>query len=245
MKTIYKTKGAAKEYCELAVDIYNNCPHKCEYCYAKAKEERKNKDFCFGGARENIIEETENYLKSNKDIYGKTIFLGFSSDPIPKDEDVTKTLEMVKLLKKYNCNIMFCTKGYLANDTIKEIIKLSDSVGITISCNDEMAIKYEKYAALPSERIKLLKYAKENGCETWISFEPILDDKYIISLLESNLMDYVDIVKIGKLNHMELSNLTKNDNDFIDWKEFGLKAIEICERKGQKYIIKDALKKLL
>ena len=41
MKTIYKTIGAAKEYCELAVDIYENCPYNCDYCYVKNKYERK------------------------------------------------------------------------------------------------------------------------------------------------------------------------------------------------------------
>ena len=43
MKTIYETKGAAKEYCDLAVDIYEYCPHKCKYCYEKAKVERKKR----------------------------------------------------------------------------------------------------------------------------------------------------------------------------------------------------------
>ena len=41
MKTIYETIGVAKEYCEYAVDIYTGCPHLCEYCYAKAKADKK------------------------------------------------------------------------------------------------------------------------------------------------------------------------------------------------------------
>ena len=34
MKTIYKPKGAAKEYGDLAKKIYTGCPHRCYYCYS-------------------------------------------------------------------------------------------------------------------------------------------------------------------------------------------------------------------
>ena len=245
MKTIYETKGAAKEYCELAVDIYKNCPHRCKYCYEKAKVERKGNEFSFKGVRENIIEETRKYLEEHKEIYGKMIFLGFSADPLPTNEDISKTLEMIKLLKEFNCKIMFCTKGSLSNEIIKECIKLSDSVGITLTCGDEMAKIYEPYASLPSERIKILEYAKKYGKETWISFEPVLEPEYILNLLNSNLMDIVDIVKLGKLNHMNLSDLTENVEDIIDWKDYGTKAIEICKKRNINYKVKYALEKEL
>ena len=34
MKPIYKPKGAAKEYGDLALNIYTGCPHRCFYCFA-------------------------------------------------------------------------------------------------------------------------------------------------------------------------------------------------------------------
>ena len=58
-------------------------------------------------------------------------------------------------------------------------------------------------------------------------------------------MKFVSKVKLGKLNHMNLSDLTGNENDIIDWTEYGKKAIEICERKNIKYIVKYALKLFL
>lgn len=243
MKTIYKTIGAAKEYCELAVDIYENCPHECEYCYAKAKVERKNKDFSFGGVRENIVEETKKYLETHKDICGKMIFLGFSSDPFPVGNDIITTIKMIELLKEFNCKIMLCTKSGLFSEDIKRAISMVDSVGITLTCGDKMASKFESKSAKPSERIELLKYAHSVGCETWISFEPVLEPDYILNLLESDFMDYVTTVKLGKLNHMEIKDLTKNESDYIDWKEYGKKAIEICERRNINYMVKYALKK--
>lgn len=245
MKTIYETKGAAKEYCELAVDIYKNCPHECNYCYAKAKEERKNRKFNFEGVRDNIIEETRLYLENHKEIHNKMIFLGFSSDPFPVNYDCSATIDMINLLKEFGCKIMLCTKSGLLNSNIKKAISMVDSVGITLTCGDEMASIYESKSSKPSERIELLKYAYNSGCETWISFEPVLEPNYILNLLESDFMDYIDIVKLGKLNHMELKDLTKNEHDFIDWKNYGEKAIEICKRRNINYKVKYALEKYL
>lgn len=243
MKTIYATKGAAKEYCELAVDIYKNCPHNCSYCYVKSKVERKNNEFIFNGVRENIIEETKKFLENHKEIHGKMIFLGFSSDPFPTSHNISKTIEMIKLLKSYNCKIMFCTKSGLSNNDIYKAINLSDSVGITLTCGEAMAKIYEPNAATPNERLELLKYAKECGCETWVSFEPVLEPNYILEVLNSNNMNFIDTVKLGKLNHMELSDLTGNKNDIINWTDYVKEAINICEKKNINYIVKNALAK--
>ena len=243
MKTIYKTMGAAKEYCELAVDIYKNCPHECEYCYAKAKVERKNNKFTFGGARANIINETRKFLESHNEIHGEMVFLGFSSDPFPVGHDTSTTIEMIELLKEYNCKIMLCTKSGLFSENIKAAIPMVDSVGITLTCGDEMASKYESKSAKPSERIDLLIYAHECVCETWISFEPVLEPNYILNLLESDFMNYVTTVKLGKLNHMDLKDLTSNENDIINWKAYGEKAVEICKKRNINYVIKSALLK--
>ena len=240
MKTIYSTRGAAKEYCEYAVDIYTGCVHKCEYCYAKKSAERKHKDFLNVSVRDNIIEETRKFLEENTEYKGKTIFLGFSSDPFPTGLDTSKTVEMVKLLKEFGCNVMFCTKGTINQEVIKLLDK-NDSVGITITCGDEMAKIYESGSLAPSKRIEQLKQIHEKGIETWISIEPVLEPEYIYNLLESDDMKYITRVKLGKLNHMEISDLTKNSKDFIDWAKYGKKVVEICERRNIEYIVKSAL----
>lgn len=241
MKTIYETKGAAKEYCELAVDIYENCPHKCSYCYAKAKVERKNKEFVFEGARANLLENLENELKANPNGVGDMIFLGFSSDPFPYDNDCSATLDVIKLLKSYGRKIMLCTKGGLTSDVVRNAIRLVDSVGITLSCSDDMAKTYEPYAATPEKRLELLNFAHECGCETWISFEPVLETNYIVDLIKSGRIAYVDVVKLGKLNHMDLSDLTGNPDDIIDWHNYYNEVVSACESVGMKYMVKKAL----
>ena len=244
MKTIYETIGAAKEYCDYAVDIYEFCPHKCSYCYVKDKAEKHGKEFSFGGVRANVLSETRSYLTKHKELNGKMIFLGFSSDAFPVGEDITATIEMIKLLKEFGCKVMVCTKGKLT-DSVREALALVDSVGITITCGEEMAAKYEMNAAKVSERMELLKYAKELGKETWISFEPVLEENFIYDILTSDFMKYVDVAKFGKLNHMELSDLTGNASDTIDWRVYAKNVTDICEKNGIKYIVKFALKKFM
>ena len=56
-------------------------------------------------------------------------------------------------------------------------------------------------------------------------------------------MNYVTTVKLGKLNHMDLKDLTSNENDIINWKAYGEKAVEICKKRNINYVIKSALLK--
>lgn len=244
MKTIYETIGAAKEYCEYAVDVYTGCPHLCEYCYAKAKATKNNENFIDIKVRDRLLSETENFLMTHSEYKGRTVFLGFSSDPFPVEYDHTETINMIRLLKKYGCHIMFCTKGKI-DDEVLDILDSKDSVGITITCGDEMASKYESKSLRPSERIAQLKKFYDKGIETWISIEPVLETEFIYKLLESDNMNFLTRVKLGKLNHMDLADLTGNENDIIDWTEYVTKVIEICKRRNIEYIVKYALTKFL
>lgn len=244
MNTIYETKGAAKEYCEYAVDVFTGCPHLCEYCYAKAKADKTNTNFVDIKVHDGVLSATEEFLMTHSEYRGRTIFLGFSSDPFPMGYDHIATIDMIKLLKRYGCHIMFCTKGKI-DEEVLGILDSKDSVGITITCGDEMASKYESKSLRPSERIAQLKKFYDKGIETWISIEPVLEPNYIYSLLESENMNFITRVKLGKLNHMDLADLTGNANDVIDWTEYGTKAIEICKRRNIEYIVKYALTKFL
>lgn len=244
MKTIYKTTGAAKEYCDYAVDIYTGCSHKCKYCYAAAKAEKNNEIFTDVSVRSNIVAETKRYLDNHKDMVGKTVFLGFSSDAFVTGIDHKATIDMIKMLKAYGCNVMFCTKGKIDAEVV-DLLDNRDSVGITITCGDDMAAIYESDSIRPSERIVGLKAFYDKGIETWVSIEPVLDAEYIYNLLMSDNMKFISKVKLGKLNHMNISDLTGNESDNIDWSEYATKVKNICEERNITYILKNALAEYL
>ena len=56
MKPIYEPKGKAKEYGDLAINIYTGCPHRCYYCFAPNVLRRDREIFhtCVE-PRENIV----------------------------------------------------------------------------------------------------------------------------------------------------------------------------------------------
>jgi len=45
MNIIYEPKGRAREYAELAANLYSGCAHGCEYCYAPGALRVNRTDF--------------------------------------------------------------------------------------------------------------------------------------------------------------------------------------------------------
>lgn len=81
-------------------------------------------------------------------------------------------------------------------------------------------------------RVDALAEAHSRGINTWVSFEPVTNERaFFIDLHLVSLI--VDKVKIGKLNYHP-SN--------IDWKQFGEKAENLCKKLGIEYYIKDSLR---
>ena len=89
-----------------------------------------------------------------------------------------------------------------------------------------------EYLMDKSCNILTLAEAHSKGIKTWVSFEPVTNERqFFIELHLVSLM--VDMVKIGKLNYHPSS---------IDWKSFGEKAEALCKSLGIDYYIKDGLR---
>ncbi len=81
---IYEPKGTAKEYGELALNLYTGCSHGCVYCYAPnalcMKRDKFNNEV---KPKKDIIERLEKQLISldKKDAERKHVFMSFTCDP--------------------------------------------------------------------------------------------------------------------------------------------------------------------
>lgn len=81
-KPIYEPRGRAREYGELAVNIYTGCNHGCSYCYAPAVLHRGREEFAEVRPRPGIVEEVRRQLEREQ-ISGKTnAFAGSMGAPI-------------------------------------------------------------------------------------------------------------------------------------------------------------------
>lgn len=223
MKPIYNPKGAAKEYCEWALNIYTGCPHRCFYCYCPQVLRRDKEDFFTRiEPRKNIVEETRKQLERDG-IAGKLIQLCFIGDPYPTGYDTTSTREIIKLLKEHGNHVQILTKGDGSRDF--DLLDENDWYGVTIDGKFPIDMYFEKMDAL--------KEAHRKGIKTWVSFEPVLDAENVLNAIEFFFTDY-DKAKIGKLNYYPSD---------IDWKSFGERAEALCKDLGVDYYIKDSLRK--
>jgi len=239
MKPIYEPKGAAKEYGDYALNIYNGCPHRCEYCYVPGVLRKDKEEFhsCVE-PRKNIVEETRKQIE-REGITGKTIFLCFTCDPYPRHCDTTVTREVISLLKDTGNHVIILTKNGLACRRDFDLLDDGDWFGITYAgYNDNLAKipASEPGATSVLHRLQALKVAHDLGIKTWVSCEPVLAPKKVIELIED--ARYVDMWKVGKLNHRSSD---------IDWTDFGIRVERSLQWAskyyGCKYMIKDALRK--
>lgn len=235
MKPIYVPKGKAKEYGDYAINIYTGCPHECYYCFAPNVLHKVKDDFhkCVE-PRKDIVEEVRKQIE-REGITGKLIHLCFTCDPYPKGYDSTPTREIIKILKDSGNNVQILTKNGADAQRDFDLLDSGDWFGVTYAGYGldefQQIPQSEPNASTPLERLQALYIAYKKGIRTWISCEPVLDDRDVIQLII--LADYINLWKIGKLNY--------HPSD-IDWCAFGREAEAALKSKGRKYYIKESLR---
>lgn len=236
MKPIYEPKGKAKEYGDLAINIYTGCPHRCFYCFApNVLHTQKEKFHSCVEPRKNIVEEVKKQI-TREGIKGKLIHLCFTCDPYPLGYDSTPTREIIKIIKESGNNVQILTKN--GRDAIRDfdLLDANDWFGVTYAGYKEIiefarVPKSEPNASAPLERLQALEIAHKKGIKTWISCEPVIESDDVLNLIW--LADYIDLWKIGKMNYHP-SN--------INWGEFGREAEAALKRYKRNYYIKDSLR---
>ncbi len=232
---IYEPAGRAKEYGDLALNIYTGCPHECFYCFAPNVLHKNREEFHHNvQPRPGIVEEVRKQLDKEQ-ITGKLIHLCFTCDPYPMGVDTTATREIIKLLKAAGNHVQILTKGGWDATRDFDLLDKYDMFGVTYcgyGRTEFVKNPHEPNASMPMVRLLMIREARKERIGTWISFEPILNADDALGVLENDV-EKTTAVKIGKLNYH------KSD---IDWNEFGHRAEEICKRRGLNYYIKDSLR---
>lgn len=231
MKPIYEPKGKAKEYGDLAINIYTGCPHRCFYCFAPNVLHKQKEQFhsCIE-PRKDIVAEVKKQLEKEQ-IKGKLIHLCFACDPYPVGYDTTPTREIIKAIKESGNNVQILTKNGIDAMRDFDLLDSNDWFGVTIECYDDK-VKELPNGLKPTRRCYSLYKAKQKGINTWISFEPVVDEIDVLECIEAS-PKFADKVKIGKLNYHQSD---------INWKEFGEKAEALCKKLGIEYYIKESLR---
>ncbi len=230
MTLIYKPKGRAFEYSPLACNLFVGCRYGCTYCYNRSMYNRfyrkkLGREFNEPTIKSNVLEQLSKEAPKYK---GQEIFMSFSTDPFQGisefDEITFRAIEIV--CKESNLRILTKSDMNAIVHYRNRFKRYYDKItyGITLDRKDMF-------------RIDALDRLKKAGIKTWVSLEPVLDPDISIAIIERSHF-FVDEFRVGKWNHDKRA-------DSINWHKFVNEAIELLEKYGKKYMIKEDLKKYI
>jgi len=251
---IYETSGRAREYFELAANLYSGCEHACRYCYGAAVTRKDPTEF-FGRAvprkggegplEATLVELERDAFRLARNNETRHILLSFVTDPYqPAEAKFELTRRAIKILHKNGLAVAILTKGGWLATRDFDILTRADLFGTTLTFFDpKRSREWEPGAALPSMRIKSLEDAKARGIQTWVSLEPVIDPAESLALIEATAK-FVDVFKVGTLNYQgKLPRELQAQVYRIDWKNFARNVVILLDRLGANYYIKCDLAK--
>lgn len=246
LQIVYQPKGRAREYAELAANLYMTCIHGCKYCYSP-KTMHKNPDDFFKPAKpkEKIIQKITSdarQLKAKDDQ--REILLSFTSDIYqPQTGNIHPiqhtTRAALTALLEAGLNITVLTKGgsrSMADIDLFEQYRGQARYGVTLTYAwDSESKTYEPLAAPTSERIATLKEFHVRGIRTWVSIEPAWSIEDTMSIIHRT-HKYTDMFAIGKLNYHP-------HEKEVDWYRYTKFTVEKLQSVGVPFYIKKDLRK--
>jgi len=176
----------------LSGDSFSICEYDCSACFIKALEEtilknkakkglqpisRKNLQRTLGKAFRSERETKDPVIKALR--FGLPVIIGRKCEPFCKSEAEHKaTLEMLKLLKRYDAPTVVETKG-LPPEEVEPYFRVMSEMGcgvnITITPGDDELAKKLGEPTTYSERWSLAHMLREIGLWVGITGEPIIN----------------------------------------------------------------------
>jgi DNA repair photolyase len=246
MRVIYEPRGRAREYSDLACNLFTGCSHACKYCYAPAIRRQTLDQWATDPkAREGVLDKLRrDCAEMSKDpaLNGREILFSFMSDPFQSDVSSALTHEALKVVAEHGQKAQILTKGGMRARPCFDLMKEHGfKFGSTIVFfDDALRQKWEPGAAQISQRMAAVSEAHQRGIYTWVSIEPVIDPQQAYYVIQA-LSGEVNLWKIGKINH------NKAVEDSVDWAEFLARVTALLDAKkadlpvglGDYYIKKD------
>lgn len=238
---IYAPRGQAGEYAPLSTNPYRGCGHGCAYCYVPKVIKIDRPLFDAGAVeRPDFLEKLKKDARKYKAL-GVTgqVMLSFTTDPFPPQHHLL-TRRVLETLAEYGLGFCTLTKGGKRALRDLDLFRPErDAFASTLTSLDEaFSLKWERGAALPSDRIDTLQRFHAAGIFTWVSLEPTLSVEASLSIVDRT-KDFVDLYKVGRANYVP--TLT----DTLDWKSYTLRMVEKLQTYGKAHYIKKDLQKYL
>ena len=225
MKVIYNRQGDP----DLGLNLYAGCSHDCWYCYNKRPDRNLNLPYNEPSKKANnpldIECDLQKLLRAH-DI--RPVFLSAVGDPYDMGrEDNSYTRTVLQMFRAYEYPFHILTKGGTKAIEDFDLYGPQDKFGVTLTFdNDADSRRWEPGAALPLDRIAVLKEAHSRGIHTWVSIEPVMYPDQSLNLIEKTY-EFVDLFCVGKLNHYPAHECA------IDWPVFRSDVETLLQKCGK------------
>lgn len=238
MNAIYEPKGAAREYAELACNLYAGCSHGCLYCYApgclwKTRETFRTDIRARSGILDALARDADKMAAAGNK---RRVLFCFTSDPyqpFPPGVDVTR--EALQIMADRGLNFEVCTKGGLRAERDFDLLRQGGRLGVSLVWTaNPQAAEWEPNAATPGNRGCSLLRAHHAGLLTWVSVEPVIDPSAALDVIRWST-EWVDEFRVGKINHNRELEAT------VDWQAFVDEAYPLLVSTGKRFMFKESL----
>ena len=239
MPIIYEPTGKAKEYADLACNLYNGCTHGCTYCYAKRY--KQDEYYAASDPKKDVIEKLRKHAPRLPSDKTPEILLSFQGDVYQHSEtELRLTRQALEIFVANDLPFTVLTKGGNRAERDFDLLQQSGKARFGTSLvwtDDAKRQKFEPDAAPVRERVGMICKAAGRNIPTWVSLEPVIDPEEALSVIIA-LHHVVDFWKIGKINH------NKELEKAHDWVKFREDVTELLERVEAKYYIKKSFSEL-
>ena len=242
MRIIYEPTGRALEYGLLALNPWGRsfCSHACTYCYCPemfrmSREQWEKESF---HSRKNLIKQLRQDCQELRGT-DKRVTCCFAGDLYSSEAVATGlSRKILETFREFDVPFQVLTKGGTRAVSDFDLYGPNDAFATTLTyIRDLDSLRVEPGAATPADRWTAIAAAHDRGIQTWVSLEPVLSPVQSLDSIRGT-HDIVNLYKIGKWNHDVRANA-------IDWRAFGVAAIELCEKFGKAYYVKADLAKYL
>lgn len=249
-KLIYRPSGRADEYARFALNLYRGCGGDgkggCLYCFGP-QVLRMSRDEFHGSPRTRsagfltqLIKETE--LCREAGLRGR-VLLCFTCDPyqaLNKIHGLAR--KAIVLLHAAGLNVQVLTKAGRASMADLDLFTPDDAYAATLTFSDsepgrKMSRLWEPHMDGPGGRLAALRAFHAAGVLTWASLEPIVSTEQTLAVVEQSYA-FVDVFKASKLNYHAHAKT-------IDWTDCAERVVDMLDKTGRPYYIKDDLAKFL
>ncbi|WP_136806787.1 hypothetical protein [Desulfosediminicola flagellatus] len=193
-----------REWAVANVDCCTGCTHDCRYCYARYDAVVKKGQLSSEEWKECLVRESD-VLKA-RPLYPGQVMFPTTHDILP--ENLQPCIQVLRNLLEAGNQVLVVSKPHLecVRELCKEFTDYKDKLlfRFTITARDKSVLDFwEPGAPAYSERKTSLCYAFDQGFETSVSVEPMLDTSDVVTMVRELLPCVTHSIWLGKMNKID------------------------------------------